>query len=190
MTEIFPESMKYVLEDLVKENTPDTNAFTQIELSNNNETKQYSLNVVKTIYNNKKSHLFLLQDITLQTEYNRQKLRAEIAEDTNVKLQDEIERHRVTQAELVEKTFWLNALFESSYNLYSSSPLNSEYRISSFNENFKRMIAKSRGVQVKIGDVFLDLFDIKPAARKKIEDRFERVSKRRNAGVYQPFSYA
>jgi PAS domain S-box-containing protein len=176
MVEIFPESMKYVLEDLVKENTPDTNAFTQIELSNNNETKQYSLNVVKTIYNNKKSHLFLLQDITLQTEYNRQKLRAEIAEDTNVKLQDEIERHRKTQAELVEKTFWLNALFESSYNLFILS-LNKEYRISSFNENFKRMIAKSRGVQVKIGDVFLDIFDIKPAARKKIEDRFERVLK-------------
>jgi two-component sensor histidine kinase len=176
MTEIFPESMKYVLEDLVNENTPDTNAFTQIELSNNNETKQYSLNVVKTIYNNKKSHLFLLQDITLQTEYNRQKLRAEIAEDTNIKLQDEIERHRVTQAELVEKTFWLNALFESSYNLFILS-LDSEYRISSFNENFKRMIAKSRGVEVKIGDVFLDLFDIKPVARKKIEDRFERVLK-------------
>ena len=176
MVEIFPESMKYVLEDLVKENTPDANAFTQIELSNNDETKQYSLNVVKTIYNNKKSHLFLLQDITLQTEYNRQKLRAEIAEDTNVKLQDEIERHRKTQAELVEKTFWLNALFESSYNLFILS-LDKEYRISSFNENFKRMIAKSRGVQVKIGDVFLDIFDIKPAARKKIEDRFERVLK-------------
>jgi PAS domain S-box-containing protein len=176
MKEIFPESMKYVLEDLVKESTSGTNAFTQIELSNNNETKQYSLNVVKTIYNNKKSHLFLLQDITLQTEYNRQKLRAEIAEDTNIKLQDEIERHRKTQAELVEKTFWLNALFESSYNLFILS-LDKEYRISSFNENFKRMIAKSRGVEVKIGDVFLDIFDIKPAARKKIEDRFERVLK-------------
>ncbi len=176
MTEIFPESMKYILEDLVNENTLDTNAFTQIELSNNDETKQYSLNVVKTIYNNKKSHLFLLQDITLQTEYNRQKLRAEIAEDTNVKLQDEIERHRATQAELVEKTFWLNALFESSYNLFILS-LDSDYRISSFNENFKRMIAKSRGIEVKIGDVFLDLFDIKTVARKKIEDRFARVLK-------------
>lgn len=176
MTEIFPEKMKYVLADLVKENTPNQNVFTQIELESGSETKQYSLNVVKTIYNSKKAHLFLLQDITLQTEYNRQKLRAEIAEDTNVKLQDEIERHRKTQAELVEKTFWLNALFESSYNLFILS-LDSEYRISSFNENFKRMIAKSRGIDVKTGDVFLDIFDIKPENRKKIEDRFARVLK-------------
>jgi PAS domain S-box-containing protein len=174
MTEIFPENMKYVLADLVSENAANSNAFTQIELGVGAETKQYSLSVVKTIYNNKKSYLFLLQDITLQTEYNRQKLRAEIAEDTNLKLQEEIESHRKTQVELVEKTFWLNALFESSYNLFILS-LDSDYRISSFNENFRRMIFKSQGIDVKIGDVFLDIFKTTPFNRKKIEDRFVRV---------------
>lgn len=176
MADIFPESMKYILEDLIRENAPNQNVFTQIELGQKGDKKQYSLNVVKTVYNNDKAHLFMLQDITLQTEYNRQKLRAELAEDTNVRLQDEITRHRKTQAELMEKTFWLNALFESSYNLFILS-LDHEYKLSSFNENFRRMIKKSVNKDVEVGDVFLDLFAIKNDARQKIEERFERVLK-------------
>lgn len=189
LTEIFPEKMKYVLQDLVKENAPNQNAFTQIELISGNDPKQYSLNVVKTVYNSKKGHLFLLQDITLQTEYNRQKLRAEIAEDTNIKLQDEIESHRRTQVELVEKTFWLNALFESSYNLFICS-LDRSYSITSLNENFKKMILKSRGIEAKIGDYFLDIFDVEPEARIKIESRFERVLKGETLEFISHFSTA
>jgi PAS domain S-box-containing protein len=174
--DVFPEKLKFLIRDLLEEKKDGLNAFTEIELPNKEGVHQYSLNAVKTIYNNKKSDLLMLQDVTLQTEYNRQKLRAEIAEDTNKKLQDEIDRHKVTQSQLLEKTFWLNALFESSYNLFILS-LDENYRISSFNENFQRMISRTLGVEAKIGDVFLDLFKTEGKARKKIEDRFERVLK-------------
>ncbi|MBI3136373.1 MAG: PAS domain S-box protein [Bacteroidetes bacterium] len=171
---VFPEKLKYLINDLLEEKEGGLNAFTEIELANDKDMRQYSLNAVKTIYNNKKSDLLMLQDVTLQTEYNRQKLRAEIAEDTNKKLQDEIARHKITQSQLLEKTFWLNALFESSYNLFILS-LDEKYCISSFNENFRRMIQKSLGVEVKIGDNFLDLFKTEARAREKIEERFARV---------------
>lgn len=173
---VFPDHLKYVIADVLEEKEDGTNAFTEIELTNSTDVRQYSLNAVKTIYNNKKSDLIMLQDVTLQTEYNRQKLRAEIAEDTNKKLQDEIDRHKITQSQLLEKTFWLNALFESSYNLFILS-LDEQYRISSFNENFRRMIKKSLDLDVKVGDVFLDLFKTTGKAREKIEERFKRVLK-------------
>lgn len=174
--DIFPERLKHLINDLIREEKSEQNSFTEIELIGKEDTRQYSLNTVKTVYNGLRSDLFMLQDITLQTEYNRQRLRAEIAEDTNKKLQDEIERHRITQSQLLEKTFWLNALFESSYNLFILS-LDENYNISSFNENFRRMMQKSLGIDPKVGDSFLDLFEPEGQARKRIESRFERVLK-------------
>ncbi|MBK9190631.1 MAG: PAS domain-containing protein [Crocinitomicaceae bacterium] len=103
-------------------------------------------------------------------------MRAEVAEDTNKKLQDEIERHKETQSQLMEKTFWLNALFESSYNLFILS-LDENYKLVSFNENFRKMILDSLGKEVKNGDVFLDIFNTTSDARKSIEERFDRVLK-------------
>lgn len=173
---IFPAKLEYLIRDLLSEKSNEQNAFTEIELGEGDRVSKYSLQVVQTIYQGKQSQMFMLQDITLQIEYNRQRLRAEIAEETNKRLQDEIERHRATQAELLEKTFWLNALFESSYNLFILS-LDVNYCISSFNENFRRMIVKSLGVEPKIGDKFLSFFNPKPEAKEKIEARFERVLK-------------
>jgi PAS domain S-box-containing protein len=172
--EVFPEKLKFVLEELVLEKADETNSYTEIDLEDGSNKRKFSVSAVKTVYNNKRSDLFLLQDITLQTEYNTQKLRAEIAEETNKVLQQEIVNHRKTQAELLEKTFWLNALFESSYNLFILS-LDKNYRISSFNENFKKMIRKSLDIEVRIGDVFLDLFKPGADARERIESRFRRV---------------
>lgn len=174
--EIFPASLKYVIQDLLDQDSNTDQTFTEIELTGENDVRKYSLNAVKTIYNNRKSDLISLQDVTLQTEYNRQKVRAEIAEDTNKKLQDEIARHKETQAQLMEKTFWLNALFESSYNLFILS-LDENYKVVSFNENFRKMILNTLGKEVKNGDVFLDMFNTTKEARKNIEERFDRVLK-------------
>jgi PAS domain S-box-containing protein len=174
--EIFPAEQKYILEELLSQDKPSDLAFTEIELHGKTDVRKYSLNTVKTVYKNQKSDLILLQDVTLQTEYNRQKVRAEVAEDTNKKLQDEIARHKETQAQLMEKTFWLNALFESSYNLFILS-LDEHYRVVSFNENFRKMIQETLGKEVKSGDVFLDMFNTTNEARKNIELRFDRVLK-------------
>lgn len=173
LDEVFPEKQRYLIEDILAENNQQNN-FTELQLGNGSDQKQYSISAVKTIYNSKKASLFLLHDITLQSEYNRQIVRAELAEETNKKLQDEIERHKKTQAELLEKTFWLNALFESSYNLFIIS-LDRDFRISSFNENFRRMIKNTLNIEPKIGDNFLDIFNTQGEARKKIEKRFEEV---------------
>ena len=174
LKEVFPDNIKFILGDLINEKSEESNSYTEVELGDAVNSKKYSLSVVKTVYNNEKSNLFLMQDITLQTEYNTQKLRAELAEETNKNLQEEIIKHRQTQAELLEKTFWLNALFESSYNLFILS-LDKNFRLSSFNENFKRMIKKKLDIDVKIGDNFMDLFDSDNEARSKIEERFKRV---------------
>ena len=171
---VFPEKFRFLLSDLIKENNTDSTSYNEIDLGPESGLKKYSLNVVNTVYTGKPSSLFLLRDITLQNEYSTQKLRAEIAEETNKVLQEEIENHKKTQAELVEKTFWLNALFESSHNLFILS-LDKDYKITSYNENFKRMIKTTLGKEVAAGDVFLDLFGTTGLAKEKIEKRFAQV---------------
>lgn len=168
--EIFPKELKYVIQDLIKEDKTHS-AYTQFEIPDAGSTKQFSLNVVKTIYQGKKADMLLLQDISLQTEYQNQRLRAEIAEELNIQLKTEIENHKKTQAELQEKTNWLNALFESSKNLYILS-LDKNFKIQSFNENFRLKLKADIGAECKLGDEFLAYFNISKENKAKIESKF------------------
>ncbi|MBK7130988.1 MAG: PAS domain S-box protein [Crocinitomicaceae bacterium] len=174
LQEIFSSEQKYVLLDMLNENNTQDDAFTEMIFNKNGETRKYSVNVVKTTYQTEKSDLIMLHDITLQSEYNMQKMRAELAEESNLQLQQEIESHKKTQAELLAKTYWLNALFESSYNLYILS-IDEKFRLTSFNENFRKSIEKWFSKQVKPGDSFLDIFMPVPDAREIIESKLNRA---------------
>ena len=78
------------------------------------------------------------------------------------------------ETELLAKTYWLNALFESSYNLYILS-IDENFRLTSYNENFRKSIEKWFTKQVKPGDNFLDIFMPQSDAREIIETKLNKA---------------
>jgi PAS domain S-box-containing protein len=172
--EIFPKSSHQLIKDLISEAENGISSYTEIELGEGENKKRFSINVVITAYNTKPAILFILQDISLQTEYNIQKLRAEVAEETNALLQEEINRHKDTQRSLEESTSHLKALFQTTSNLYIIS-LDKDYNLVTFNEKFRALMDDYLGVKVNVGDQFMDIFPIEAYAEKKMSERFQRV---------------
>lgn len=171
---IFPEEKHALINDLIKEAENSINSYTEIELGEAENTKVYSINVIDTVYNFSNANLFIILDITLQTEYNIQKLRAEMAEETNISLQEEIEKHKRTQRSLTESTSRLKALFESTGHLYMLT-IDKNYNIVAQNQNFKDMVNMYLDKDVEIGMNFMDIFPIESYAYDRIVERFQRV---------------
>lgn len=171
---IFPQRHKYLLAELISEASDNVSSYTEISLGNESEEKRYSISLVNIVYNGENAIFLMLMDITLQNEYNIQKIRAEIAEETNKKLSEEIRKHKETQHDLVENTSKLNALFESSSNLFILT-IDRDLKISSFNSSFNKMMKYYLGVDVKIGDDFLNTFPIEQAAYSKLIKKFKRA---------------
>ncbi|MBD3636174.1 MAG: PAS domain S-box protein [Crocinitomicaceae bacterium] len=171
---VFPDNKHHLIDDLIKEAENDINSYTEIELGTGDNIKRYSINVVNTVYNFEKANLFMLQDITLQTEYNIQKLRAEMAEEANISLQEEIRRHKRTQLSLLESTSRLKALFESSGHLYIIS-IDRDFNLVAYNYNFVDMVKEFLGIDVEMGMNFMDIFPIEDYAYGIIIERFNQV---------------
>ena len=172
--EVFPQEQRKLIERLVEESREGTSPFTEIALRARKEEKNYSINVVDVVHNQKSSKLFLLRDITLEKEYHIQKHRAEIAEVANKELQKEIEKNRRTQEELLEKTAILRAFHESSRNLFIVT-LDQKFRITSMNYNFKSSIKRLLDKKVKEGDLFLDLYYKEQGVEEKFIEKFRKV---------------
>lgn len=128
----------------------------------------------------------MLMDIGLQNENNIQRLRAEIAKETNRKLSEEIKRHEVTQKELTANTSKLNALFESSANLFILT-IDRDLKIASFNSSFIRMMKKYLDVDVEVGDDFLNTFPIEEAAYGKLIKHFKRALRGESVEIISHF---
>lgn len=184
--EIFPKKQKYLLTELLGEASTKISSYTEISLGDENAEKRFSTSLVNVVYKGESSVLLMLTDITLQNEYNVQKIRAEIAEETNKKLSEEIRKHRETQNDLVENTSKLNALFESSSSLFILT-IDRDLNISSFNSSFKRMMKEYLSVDVELGDDFLNTFPIEEAAYGKLIKRFKRALRGESVEIISHF---
>ncbi len=171
MYNIFPEHTHYLIKDMIVEANNNIPSYTEIALA---DEKRYSINVVKTVYNQKPAHIFILNDISLQSEYNIQKLRAELAEETNASLQEEIVKHKQTQQSLLDSTARLRALFESTSNLYILS-IDKNATIGSYNSKLKKGLKELLHYDVKEGDNFVDIFPQEDYAKKVLLNRFNRA---------------
>ena len=184
--DIFPKKDKYLLTELMVEIGDKASSYTEISIGKSAEEKRYSISLAKVIYNGKNSILLKLMDITLQNEYNIQKIRAEIAEEANKKLSEEISKHKETQNDLVENTSKLNALFESSSNLFILT-IDRDLSISSFNSSFKKMMKHHLNVDVELGNDFLNTFPIEEAAYGELIKRFKRALRGESVEIISHF---
>lgn len=169
---IFPREHKYMLREMTNELNEGINSYTEITLGSEEKRKRYTVNMVNIVYGEEESILMMLTDITLQNEYSVQKIRAEIAEETNKQLVEEIRLHHKTQSDLIAQTSKLNALFESSSSLFILT-INKDLKITSFNTSFKEMMLKYLNVEVDIGNDFLNSFPISENTYGKLIKKFK-----------------
>jgi PAS domain S-box-containing protein len=92
--------------------------------------------MVSTIYEEIDATLIIIKDISVQNTLAKEKLRAELAEETNKKLADEI-TERIKAEKLVQEQFLrTKAILDSSSNTFLLT-LTESQKISSFNTHFE-----------------------------------------------------
>ena len=94
--------------------------------------------------------LALINNLTDQRQREKEKLKTEITETTNLLLQKEIKERKEAEKNLIEKTAHLSSIFESSTHLIWT--VNRKYEITSFNQNFFNVVKLQHDVQIKLGD--------------------------------------
>lgn len=184
--DLFPTKHKDLIETVIEDADKKATNYIEINLGERNEEKRYTLNAVRVVYKGENSILLILTDITLQNEYYIQRIRAEIAEETNKKLSEEIKRHRETQHDLIENTSKLNALFESSSNLFVLT-IDRDLSISSFNSSFKNMMKLYLDVDVVLGMDFLKTFPINEVAFANLIKKFKRAFRGESVEIISHF---
>lgn len=96
------------------------------------DRKTVDVTIVSTTFEEKDSTMIILKDISLQQQLSKEMMRAEVAEETNKKLAQEINERILAERRLQEQFLRSNAIFDSSSNTLLLT-LNTELNISSFN---------------------------------------------------------
>lgn len=156
-------------------------------LSKDKKTFSAELAIVGLMINFEMHVQVLIKDLTAQKINETERLRTELIEQTNKQLSEEIEKHKNTQKFLIENTSKLNALFESSSNLFMLT-MDRDLNISSFNSSFKRMMKLYLDVEVEIGNDFLKTFPIEPAAYSALIKKFKRALRGESVELISHFS--
>lgn len=116
----------------------------------NNKTIEVELKTVPFIYNGKKVVQTIISDISAEKKLSKEKLRAELAEETNKNLKKEIEYRQKIQSELVTQTTKYEAIFNNTSHLIWT--VNRDLKITSFNKNYYNYIKSIFNHDLKTGE--------------------------------------
>ena len=116
----------------------------------NNKTIEVELKTVPFIYNGKKVVQSIISDISAEKKLSKEKLRAELAEETNKNLKKEIEYRQKIQSELVTQTTKYEAIFNNTSHLIWT--VNRDLKITSFNKNYYNYIKSIFNHDLKTGE--------------------------------------
>ncbi|MES2679327.1 MAG: PAS domain S-box protein [Bacteroidota bacterium] len=100
-------------------------------------------------FNNVDCVLALINNLSDKRQRRLDKLKTEITESTNKKLQNEIKERREVEKNLIEKTAHLSSIFESSTHLIWT--VNRKYEVTSFNQNFADVVKIQHNINIKPG---------------------------------------
>lgn len=107
------------------------------------------LKTVPFIYNGKKVVQTIISNVSAEKKLSKEKLRAELAEETNKNLKKEIEYRQKIQSELVTQTTKYEAIFNNTSHLIWT--VNKDLRITSFNKNYFNYIKSIFNHELKAG---------------------------------------
>lgn len=121
------------------------------------ELLQVDVSLVSTNYEEKDATLIIIKDISVQNTLAKEKLRAELAEETNKHLENEI-MERIKAERLVQEQFLrTKAILDSSSNTFLLTlAINKD--ISSFNTHFEKYVFELTGSHIKEGHQFSEFF--------------------------------
>lgn len=93
--------------------------------------------------------LALINNLSDQRERENARIRAEVMETSNQLLQKEVKERKEAEKRLIEKTAHLSSIFESSTHLIWT--VNRNYEVTSFNQNFAKVVKLQHNVKVILG---------------------------------------
>lgn len=124
------------------------NHYKLVDSKGNKIEVEIKSNLIK--YNNKLSILSAISNISQQRQLEREMLRAEISEQNNKLLQNQIREKQKVEKSLIEKTGQLTSILESSSHLIWT--VNKNNQIQSFNKNFAKVLLRKYGIKLKTGN--------------------------------------
>lgn len=113
--------------------------------------------MVSTNYEEEEATLVILKDISVQNKLDKEKLRAEFAEETNKQLEKEIKERIKTEQLLEEQYLRTKAIIDSS-NYTFLLTLNLKGEITAFNKHFSEYFLNMFNSQLKLGDNYKKYF--------------------------------
>ncbi len=122
--EIFDKKQLLIINQVINEVNQSINSYNEISFKVNNKIHRFSLQAVKVTFEQKDSVLLIFNDISLEIEYNIQKLRAELAETLNKDLEKEIKKRIETEKQLIESKQFNDNLFDSSIDMIIATDVN------------------------------------------------------------------
>lgn len=136
---------------------------------------EVDLKTVPFIYNGKKCVQTIISNISDVKKLQKERIRAEIAEDLNKELIKEINYRKKIQHELVTQTTKYEAIFNNTSHLIWS--VNRDMRINSFNRNYFDYIKKIFDFEISVG---IHITEIKAKDRQNIniktwEEKYRKV---------------
>jgi PAS domain S-box-containing protein len=94
--------------------------------------------------------LALINNLSDQRQREKEKIKTELTESTNKRLQKEIKDRKEVEKNLIEKTAHLSSIFESSTHLIWT--VNRDYKLTSFNKNFYDVVMLQHNIGINVGD--------------------------------------
>ncbi|MFK7785737.1 MAG: PAS domain S-box protein [Crocinitomicaceae bacterium] len=148
------------------------------------ELLQVDVSLVSTNYEEKEATLIIIKDISVQNILAKEKLRAELAEETNKHLESEIKERIKAQRLLQEQFLRTKAILDSSSNTFLLT-LSLDKNISSFNTHFEKYVLNLTGEPIQEGLKFVDYFVgiFSPVQIRFFGSQFDKVTK----GVSQQY---
>ncbi len=129
-----------------------SNSYTVIDSKGNAiETEMKSIAVK---FNNASCILTLINNVSDQRKFEKERLKAEMIKVNNEFLLLEIKERQEAEKKLLEKTAHLSSIFESSNHLIWT--VNSKFEVTSFNKNFYNVILQKHKVKIQIGQRVAD----------------------------------
>ena len=127
-----------------------------------NEMIPADVTLVSTNYEEQPATMMIIKDISVQNRLAKQKLRAELAEETNKKLADEIMERIRAEKQLQEQFLRTKAILDSSSNTFLLT-LSLNQNVTSFNTHFEsyffELFGKNIEYDMSFDEIFNETFD-------------------------------
>lgn len=147
----------------------------QVKFCNyNDDLISFSIQSVEDVYNGRKVIISILSNLETQKILSRESIRANVAEDENVLLEKEIEKHKRTQSKLIKAQKLTDNVIDCSLDMIIAS--NNENKITHISPSALELFGYSKE----------EALSINPSKLYKSSDQFDGINKQlREKGSFE-----